>query len=168
MRQWYVKLESMIYWKEGLPYNKFDRSSTSRKDQVAGTVTDKGYRQLSVSVEGKEKLLLGHRVKWFMETGEIADLLDHIEPARKDYNEMPNLRKASPSDNMGNRRKGAKKTSSRYKGVYKNKSKTSPWSSCLNTVPKKYLGSFKTEHRAAAAYNEAALEHFGKFALLNK
>ncbi len=96
-------------------------------------------------------------------------LVDHINGNPLD-NRKENLRLCVQSQNMGNARKTTKKTSSVYKGVYKESSKgfKNPWSAYVNKDGKRSsLGHFATEEEAALAYNTKAEELFGEFANLN-
>lgn len=64
-------------------------------------------------------------------------------------------------------RKGDRRSSSKYKGVYLDE-KCSKWISRLKVDGKqKYLGSFDCEDDAAEAYNAAVLENYGEDAYRN-
>lgn len=80
-------------------------------------------------------------------------------------NQRYNLRKASESQNGGNRRKGI--ASSVYKGVRLDK-RTGRWEAKVRkSGVLHYLGMFKDEVDAATAYNFKAFELFEEFARLN-
>ena len=91
---------------------------------------------------------------------------DHINGDRLD-NRKANLRTCNGSQNSMNRshREGC---SSRHKGVCWHK-RAKKWLAYIkmNGV-QKHLGVFISEQDAALAYNKAALEMFGEFALLNE
>lgn len=92
-------------------------------------------------------------------------LTDHKNHNGLDNRKL-NLRLATHSQNSQNRRtQHLNKTG--YKGLYRNGG--NQWAVKIGINGKKvYLGTFKTKEQAALAYNEAALEHFGEFACLNK
>jgi HNH endonuclease len=88
--------------------------------------------------------------------------VDHINGDPLD-NRRVNLRVVTHQENMMNRRVGAADTG--LKGVSKERHR---WKAYIKIRGKKtHLGSFPTAARAAAAYNAAALKHFGAFARLN-
>lgn len=92
--------------------------------------------------------------------------VDHKNRNRGD-NRKDNLRLVSTSTNGQNRGK-IHGTSSRFKGVSFFKS-TGLWGSAISKDKKrKHLGSFKSEEDAARAYNNAAIELYGKDASLNE
>lgn len=110
----------------------------------------------------------------------ILGLLDkpkHIFVDHKDGNGLnnsrSNLRVTTSRGNQRNRRKeSSRKTSSSYKGVYKenkNRKRTKIWRAQIVLPGKKQkcLGYYPTEVEAAQAYNKAATELFGEFACLN-
>ena len=77
-------------------------------------------------------------------------------------NRRSNLRLATPSQNAINRRKAKG-----YKGVSRVRDK---WRATIGSVRKKerrHLGYFPSAERAAKAYDAAAIEMYGEFALLN-
>lgn len=79
-------------------------------------------------------------------------------------NRKENLRKATSSQNGGNREKQRNNTAG-FKGVFRNKS---GWMAKIAVRGQQiYIGQFHDSQSAAAAYNKAALEHFGEFARLN-
>lgn len=81
-------------------------------------------------------------------------------------NRRDNLRLATVSQNMHNRGPNSNNTSG-YKGVIKDK-KTGKWRAQIYFENKPiYLGTFATSHKAAHAYNEAALLYHGDFVRLN-
>lgn len=91
--------------------------------------------------------------------------VDHINGNTLD-NRLSNLRICAPTQNLQNKK--SKIGTSKYKGVYFNKS-AKKWRAYI-TVNKKrrHLGTFENESDAALTYNKHAKEFFGEFALLNE
>lgn len=119
----------------------------------------KGY--MVATVDGK--MYRVHHLVWFWYHGSWATELDHINRVRHD-NRIENLRLCTHAQNLGNMRPRVHK----YKGVTFCKC-TNRWRAqiCVDysTV---HLGRYDTIEEAAAAYNQAAREHFGEFAHLNE
>ena len=91
--------------------------------------------------------------------------IDHID-GDKLNNCKHNLRIATTSQNGMNRKKSANCTS-KFKGVYWNKTEKK-WKVTIRSNSKYYhLGYFKSETEAAIAYNNKAKELHGEFANLN-
>ena len=98
--------------------------------------------------------------------------VDHIDHNGLN-NQRSNLRVATHSQNMANRKSSTRATS-KYLGVCLNKIKKGGrvynyWRADI-TINNKvtYLGQGKTEAEAALLYNEAAKKHHGEFANLNQ
>jgi len=91
-------------------------------------------------------------------------LVDHRNTDSLD-NRRQNLRFATPSQNMQNRRK-KKNTTSQYRGVWL--LSNGKYESQITHQGKKiWLGWFNSEIDAARAYDEAAKKYHGEFARLN-
>jgi hypothetical protein len=105
-------------------------------------------------------------LKWTPRPGFVVD---HINGDPLD-NRKSNLRVCTQAENLRNRRKRAKPTSSKFKGVSRHTiSRQKPWLAKIKSDGKTiYLGTFETEEQAAEAYDRAALERFGTFAHLNR
>lgn len=97
-------------------------------------------------------------------------LADHVNHNGLD-NRRENLRPATPGQNSMNARKPRTCGDrgglvSQFKGV-----SVTPYGRWYTRIKvngqQLYLGSYRTEHEAADAYDCAALEHFGEFAVLN-
>lgn len=94
--------------------------------------------------------------------------VDHINGNGLD-NRRSNLRLASRSQNNANKPKYKRDATSKYKGVRRTVNIANPWGAEIKVNGRNlHLGKFPTEEAAALAYNDAALEHFGEFAFLNK
>lgn len=92
--------------------------------------------------------------------------IDHINGNRLD-NRKENLRLCNNAENNRNKLK-SKKGSSKYKGVCWHKA-SKKWKASITVNYKSiHLGYFSIEKDAAKAYNEAAINFFKEFALLNK
>lgn len=93
-------------------------------------------------------------------------VLDHVNGNALD-NRRRNLREATHSENMWNRRAHVRATSSRFKGVHFHKW-SGLWHARISYEGKRlHLGEFRSESDAAAAYDRAALSLYGEFALTN-
>jgi len=135
---------------------------------------------------GRGSTVVLHNMVWerMMEAPLPAGfLVDHINGDKLDNRRM-NLRLATRSENEANKRKrrshrkkdGSTHTYSRYKGVTKQQDgRKKCWRAIISTnannmgkTKQVNLGSYYTEREAAEAYNKAAIEMFGEFALLNE
>jgi len=91
---------------------------------------------------------------------------DHINGDGLD-NRRTNLREATRSQNMANRRKSVPGSASRFKGVSLHADRRQ-WRAQIGIRGKRvYLGLFPSEEGAARAYDEQARVAFGEFAALN-
>jgi hypothetical protein len=93
-------------------------------------------------------------------------IIDHINRYGMD-NRSANLRPATHSQNMCNRKKFSIPSSSKYKGVSWHKGSLK-WQAKIRFERKLiHLGTFKNEIDAAKVYDEAAKKYHGEFACLN-
>jgi len=94
-------------------------------------------------------------------------VVDHINGDATD-NRRPNLRLCTQGQNTKNRRspkKGMK--TSEFKGVWTEPNRKG-WCASLRVNYKTiHLGTFENEADAARAYDDAAVKHFGEYALTN-
>ena len=127
-----------------------------------------GYAMTAFWEDGKSHNFSMHRMIMQVKGHEIKGMsIDHINHNPLD-NRIDNLRVCTQSQNAANGRKSKDiKTYSQYKGVSFRKD-NGRWIATIRVKRKQiHLGYFDTEVEAAAAYNQAALKHFGEFAYLN-
>lgn len=107
-----------------------------------------------------------HRIVWVLVRGFWPkNEIDHID-GNELNNRIENLREATPRQNSQNRSSRAGSTS-RYRGVYLHSSGKC-WVAAGGEFGKQsYLGVYKTEELAAAAYNTFAKNLYGEFSRLN-
>ncbi len=144
----------------GLSYT-IDREDFERMNDYVWHNNTHGYLVCCIGGRKNRKRLTMHRLLMGYPAG--FDI-DHINRDKKD-NRKCNLRLATRTQNNGNRRRNWE-----YKGVfYQTRATKRPWYASMSQNNKTvYLGAFSTKEQAALAYNEAAKEYFGEFALLNE
>lgn len=110
---------------------------------------------------GCKRIRKAHRIIWKMMTGDDpVELIDHVNGDASD-NRWVNIREATNSANMANRRKCV---GGLTKGVAK-VTRSATWQARIAVDRKAiYLGTFATEQEAHAAYLKAAKHYFGEFA----
>lgn len=124
-----------------------------------------GYAARSVGYKDNKHMLYMHRVILNITNSKIY--VDHKD-SNKLNNTKSNLRTCTQSQNGANARTPSMKKTSKYKGVYFDKSRKK-WTARIKVkYIGKFLGRYDTELEAAKAYNKAAFEIFGEFARLNK
>jgi len=122
-----------------------------------------GYAVRNVTVSGKQKSQRMHRL--ITNCPDNMDV-DHINHDKLD-NRKTNLRVCSASENNQNQQVRTVAKTSIYKGVYFDK-QHGKWKAHIKLNYKyKFWGYFTNEIDAAIAYNVAAIEMFGEFALMN-
>lgn len=123
---------------------------------VAGSRHPNGY--ILIGIDGF--YYRAHHLAWFYMTGEWPPVrgLDHKDLDRAN-NSWSNLRRATVSQNMGNRRKRSDNTSG-YKGVYF-VPKKGKW---RVQVQGRHVGYFAEIEDARDAYRASAISAYGEFA----
>lgn len=145
---WYLKYDKdrgVLIWQN----HHFRSVATRFIGKEAGIVRD-GHKQFSMN----NRLLLIHRVIWFIEKNEWANFIDHIDgnPAN---NKISNLRNV---DNRVNQQNRVKHRAGKLVGATYHK-RNDRWMSRIVINKKiKYLGCYLTEVEAHQAY----LLEFGK------
>lgn len=135
-------------------FNKLRKSG-----YLAGHLMKSGYIQ--IGLDGKR--YYAHRLAWIYCNGEWPiNFIDHINMDRSD-NRIENLREASVSENMRNRRKTISNTSG-YKGVTWSR-KQGKWQAQIGMDYKNIkIGFFEDPKEAHEAYCNAASKIHEKFA----
>jgi hypothetical protein len=151
--------------KEVLDYNpdtgiftcKLSRRKIKAGD-IAGYASKSGYVRLTID----NKKYLAHRLAWLYVYGVIPKYIDHINRIASD-NRICNLREATHSENMCNRKiHSNNKSSIKNVGFCK---KTEKWRVKINVNNKKiHIGYFDDLEFADLAATEARNKYHGEFA----
>jgi hypothetical protein len=120
-------------------------------------------RRVPTGKSKKEKLVYMHQMVVKVPKGMV---IDHINQDGMD-NRSDNLRPATYSQNLCNRKKRSGAMYSKYKGVHWNKSHKK-WAARITFEKKTIeLGYYLSEIEAAKAYDNAARKYHAEFACLN-
>jgi hypothetical protein len=126
-----------------------------------------GYFYVTLCNEEQQRNRFVHRLvaTAFIPNEDALPMVDHINRNKLD-NRVENLRWCTKSTNSANSRVRPGATS-QYRGVRWSKL-GKKWTARIHVRGKEiHLGCFADEKQAASAYNVAALNHFGSFAMLN-
>jgi hypothetical protein len=148
----YNYFASKVMWVGSDPIWK-DRPAANSRARIgdkAGIINSSGYRHINLRYEGKRVYIYAHRLRWFMETGDIPIMLDHID-RDKTNNNYSNLRLATRS--LNNRNRKLPKLSGLPTGVLASNSRFRA-RICVDNRNIE-LGSFDTIGEASAAYKLA-------------
>ena len=104
-----------------------------------------------------------HILSRFLLNAPKDKMVDHINRNRLD-NRKSNLRFCNRSQNNAN---SFSKNKNGYRGVYKYSHFPAYYAEIRVKKKKVYLGYFRDIKEAASAYNTAAKEYYGEFAMLN-
>lgn len=141
-------------WKPGCQRGRGERG------RIAGTPTGRA-NYIAIRINGV--MVMAHHLAWFFVHKKWNEgQLDHIDLDGMN-NRIDNLRPATNSQNLANRRRQKNNTSG-IKGVSKHRGK---WAANISVNGKSvYLGVYESIEDATAAYRKAAKEIYGEFARL--
>jgi len=143
--------ERLAYRSDGVLIWKRPGACRTKPGTTAGTV-----RASYLSITIKNRIYLNHRIIWAMLKREdpAGYQIDHINENKLD-NRIENLRKATQSQNLCNRKA--------IKGYCFDASKDKWTAQIRLNGKKKFLGSFDTEEQAREAYLRAKEKLHGEF-----
>lgn len=103
-------IRETFFTKDGQLFRKDRKSWKSKGTTPIGSANEKRYLTVSVSIDGKGKRFLVHRIIWFLEKGFWASEIDHIDRDKRN-NRIDNMREVTRSQNLRNvGKKGADKS----------------------------------------------------------
>jgi len=137
------ELNTLFEYREGILYNRYNRSPRAREGKSVGSLTKAGYIETKLL---KVRYYI-HRLIWIYHNGEIPEglVIDHINRVKSD-NRIENLRLVTEQENSFNKNvRGTSWDASR--GL---------WVSNIGLGGcSKFLGRFNTEEEAHQAYISA-------------
>ena len=150
-------LSVLSYSKETGEFVWLIDSGRARKGAVAGHIRKDGYVQIIIG----KKLYRAHRLAWFYVTGSWPEgRLDHQDNCGSN-NRWENLRPATHSQNMANRKLNANNVSG-FKGVSRRGKRFRAY---VQKDGRRFLlGMFDTAEAAGAAAAAKSIELHGEFA----
>ena len=159
-------VRELFYYRDGNLYRKVSKNNSVKIGDLAGTIRPDGYRSIGIDY----RLYRAHRMVFLYHNGFVPEYLDHID-GNPLNNHIENLREATTSQNGMNKKKSiiinGKPPISIYKGVTRFKH-NNKWGAYIKINGKqKHLGLFISEIEAGKAYNAAAIEEYGEYAMLN-
>lgn len=115
----------------------------------AGTKRKDGYIRLAVTIDGKLKMFLAHRVAWAFHHGVWpSHFIDHKDKI-KDNNRIDNLRDVEKSVNVYNYSRDGKNQTG-FRGVFIDRRRKAIKYNAV--YGKKHLGTFSTPEEASSCY----------------
>ena len=130
--------------------------------EQAGSGSGRGY--IMIQVSGTR--YLAHRLAWMYVYGVMPSMIDHVNGDRSD-NRIENLRPANKSTNNVNTGLTIRNTTG-AKGLMRGRGKDGAFYARIVKNGKTiHIGKFPTRDEAAHAYNKAAIQLYGDFAVLN-
>lgn len=142
--------------KKAIPHSKYQVGDIAG----ASCKTHSGKIRRRIKISGKWHS--SYRLIFLYHHGWTPETVDHIDRDCSN-DKIENLRPATQSQQCANKKF---KTSTGYKGVHRARGK---WRARITVDCRKIsLGTFPTRALAAMAYNKAAKEYFGEFALINE
>ena len=152
-------LKDLFDYKDGDLYWKISPSKQIKIGAKAGNTKSNGY--LRVGINYKQYSL--HRLIFMMHHGYVPDYIDHID-GDKANNRIENLRAASHSENLYNR-KFQKNNTSGVKGVSYEKQYKKKWKAKISVDGKEMsIGRFETLEEAKKAIKATREKLHGFFA----
>lgn len=144
-------------------YAIVDDADKAQLDHYHYYLNGHGYAERTVKGTHHQTVYLHHDIIGKPPEGMVVD---HINRNRLD-NRRCNLRFVSRTQNRVNSCP-QKNGSSKYKGVSYHR-QLKKWRSCITVAGKTIsLGCYFSEQEAAEAYNQAAIQFYGEYAVLNK
>ena len=132
-----------------------------RNGKIASVPRGNGYMVTHVNRERYPT----HRLIYLYFHGYLPQYIDHVNNIRHD-NRIENLQEASWLQNVAKRGKEKKKTRFKWKGILTRGKK---FTAQISISPDRlHLEKVDDPETAAMLYNEAALEWYGKWAILNE
>lgn len=151
-------LSILSYSKESGNFVWLIRSGRAHPGEIAGTLRDDGYVVIIVD----RKQYKAHRLAWFYVKWRLPrGRLDHEDNCGSN-NRWGNIRRATHSQNMANRKLNAN-SSTGFKGVYK-KSNGRFRAHVQKKGKRLWLGTFGTPEEAAIVAATKSIELHGSFA----
>lgn len=129
----------------------------ARAGMIAGADAHNGYRHICI----QRHMYMAHRLAWLYVYGKWPEgEIDHANGIKSD-NRIANLREATRSQNMSNKR--GVRSSSGFRGVFWHK-KAKRWQAHIRVNGTRInLGLFDNAQEASAVYTAAAEKYFGAF-----
>lgn len=140
-------------------------NNRTKVGDLAGHVGDNGYRRITLSVGGRMKRVMAHRIAWLVVHGEWpTGFVDHIDE-NKLNNRIGNLRLATKAQNTMNTGSRSDNVLGARGVTYVKACTNRPYLAKISVDGKqRTIGHYATLDEAQAAYDAAALVIQGEWA----
>lgn len=158
------RVKELFDYKDGKLYRRIGKGTAKKGDRAGYKHLSRGIYYQAIKID--QVRYFEHKLIWLYLKSYMPERLDHKDRNGLN-NSIENLREATASQNAANSIKRKNNTSG-WKGVSWDKDRKK-WRAIIGiNGGQKHLGLFQDPKEAAKAYNQAALNHFGRFARTNE